>query len=175
MVKRFYCDYCDASYPYSVEARKKHSQGHYHQKLKKLHYDHFKTAKERLEHELQKEKCRNFHSGRQCHYGESCIYSHLTAVDIEHLKMNVLVEEDQTRLAKLPTLQMKGAEPSTEEWTVRMNSKETETGLQPTELIEEYKSKYKLPSCLKENSDIPQSMIPPSLESLMTCSFQDWG
>ncbi|KAK7080591.1 Zinc finger matrin-type protein 5, partial [Halocaridina rubra] len=85
MVKRYYCDYCDASYPYSVEARKKHGQGHFHQKLKKLHYEKFKSSKEKLKYELQREKCKSFHSGRQCLYGNSCIYSHLTATDFENL------------------------------------------------------------------------------------------
>ncbi|XP_068219924.1 zinc finger matrin-type protein 5-like [Palaemon carinicauda] len=173
MVKRFYCDYCDASYPYSVEARKKHDQGHYHQKLKKLHYDNFQTAKERLECELQKEKCRNFHSGRQCHYGESCIYSHLTAADIEHLKKNALIEEENILCLKLPTLQMKGVEPTVEEWKIRLQDK-VETCFQSTEL-QDYTSKCKLPECLQENPNVPPSLIPPSLEDLLTCNFQDWG
>lgn len=43
MVKRYYCDFCDRSFPYSVEGRKKHYNGFQHQQQRTAHYDTFKS------------------------------------------------------------------------------------------------------------------------------------
>ncbi|KAK8385075.1 hypothetical protein O3P69_012105 [Scylla paramamosain] len=54
MVKRYYCDFCDCSYPYSDEVYKKHRTGHHHTKLRRAHYDKFKTLEEeRRERKMQ--------------------------------------------------------------------------------------------------------------------------
>lgn len=175
MVKRYYCDTCDASYPYSVEARKKHSHGHFHQKLKKLHYDKLKTAKEKLKDELQKDKCRNFHTLKRCHFGESCIYSHLTTADIDKLQQDANREEENIRQLKLPTFVKQGKDPpSVEEWKSKLDGQDGKSSTQ-TDMIQEFEIKYKLPDCLKQFSNIPPSLIPPKVESLLSCSIQDWG
>lgn len=175
MVKRFYCDYCDASFPYSVEGRKKHGQGHFHKKLKKHHYDQFKTAKEKLENELQRERCRNFHSGRHCSYGDSCIYSHLTDTDMENLKQEALKEEEVIQQSKLPTFQKRGKEPTLDEWLSKAGVGKGQSHIQSGDIIEEFNIKYKLPACFQDHSNIPPSLIPPSIEDMLSCSFQDWG
>ena len=38
---RYYCNYCDTSFPDSREGRKKHNTGLVHQKLKDAHYKQF--------------------------------------------------------------------------------------------------------------------------------------
>ncbi|KAH9371467.1 hypothetical protein HPB48_022047 [Haemaphysalis longicornis] len=44
MGKRYHCDYCDKTFPDSAGNRKKHLQGTYHMRMKKLHYDAFLDA-----------------------------------------------------------------------------------------------------------------------------------
>lgn len=42
MVKRFYCDYCDKSFPYNTLNRKKHNEGIQHQSLRNAYYNNYK-------------------------------------------------------------------------------------------------------------------------------------
>lgn len=42
MGKRYHCDFCDKTFAYSAQNRKKHVQGVQHQRNRKLHYDSFK-------------------------------------------------------------------------------------------------------------------------------------
>ncbi|KAK8754319.1 hypothetical protein OTU49_015560 [Cherax quadricarinatus] len=174
MGKRYYCDYCDRSLPYSVEARKKHDYGHHHQKLKKHHFDQFKSAREQLQDELSREKCRRFHSGQDCSFGDTCIYSHLTDIDISNLKQQAREEELQLKKLRLPTLVKNGKEPSLESWLSRKEQKVQSTSDYPVEDSTDWELKYTIPpnvvvSCL------PPSLIPPSAESLLQYEFVDWG
>ena len=41
MGKKYYCDYCDTSFPDSLEGRKKHNSGLIHQQMKDAHYNQF--------------------------------------------------------------------------------------------------------------------------------------
>lgn len=41
MGKRYHCEYCNKSFPYTVAMRKKHDAGLVHQKLKDAHYRQF--------------------------------------------------------------------------------------------------------------------------------------
>lgn len=45
MGKKYYCDYCDKSFPDSLEGRKKHNLGLYHQQMKDAHYNQFAGPK----------------------------------------------------------------------------------------------------------------------------------
>ncbi len=42
MGKRFYCDYCDKSFPYNSINRKKHNEGSYHQMMRNAYYSNYK-------------------------------------------------------------------------------------------------------------------------------------
>jgi len=54
MGKRYYCDYCEKSFPYNTQNRKKHNEGSYHQMMKNSYYTKFKgfynTLKPRIEY-----------------------------------------------------------------------------------------------------------------------------
>lgn len=175
MVKRYYCDYCDRSFSYSAEARKKHANGHHHKKLYQLHYEHHKTAKQRLQDELSREKCRRFHLQQKCSFGESCIYSHFIDADILKLKEQAREEDEAVRKSKLPTQVKNGEEPTLETWL----SKRKEHLQSPTDYRMEdtskWEFKYSIPSSLENISYLPPSLIPPSAESLLQSTFQDWG
>ena len=42
MGKRFYCEFCDKSFPSNAENRKKHNEGVQHQKLRVAYYSAYK-------------------------------------------------------------------------------------------------------------------------------------
>nr|XP_045603755.1 zinc finger matrin-type protein 5-like [Procambarus clarkii] len=174
MGKRYYCDYCDRSLPYSVEARKKHDYGHHHQKLKNHHYNKFKSARERLQDELSREKCRRFHSGQDCSFGDTCIYSHLTQIDISNLKQQAMEEEAAVKRSKLPSLVKSGNEPSLESWLSEREQVQSASNY-PMESISKWELKYVIPQALQAMFCLPPSLIPPSAESLLDCDFVDWG
>ena len=42
MGKRYYCDYCDKSFPYNTANRKKHNEGTYHKMARNAYYANYK-------------------------------------------------------------------------------------------------------------------------------------
>ena len=42
MGKRYYCEYCDKTYPYNTQNRIKHNEGSYHQTMKNAYYSDYK-------------------------------------------------------------------------------------------------------------------------------------
>merc|ERR1712189_152789 len=58
MGKKYYCDYCDKSFPDSLEGRKKHNLGLYHQQMKDAHYNQFADSRTKLARELTKGPCK---------------------------------------------------------------------------------------------------------------------
>lgn len=42
MGKRYYCDFCDKTFPYNTANRKKHNEGSYHQMARNAYYSKFK-------------------------------------------------------------------------------------------------------------------------------------
>ena len=48
MGRKFYCDVCNTSFPYSIEARKKHQRGYQHVNASKIHYHNFKSKYKNL-------------------------------------------------------------------------------------------------------------------------------
>ncbi|RXG61630.1 Zinc finger matrin-type protein 5 [Armadillidium vulgare] len=112
--KRYYCDYCDRSLPYSVEARKKHNTGHQHRLVRQAYFNNIKNgindqiicyevrkkwsriadcpcsgASEKFNEETSKSKCKRFFSGQNCAFGANCIFSHKTEPELENLKREV--------------------------------------------------------------------------------------
>ncbi|XP_042881656.1 zinc finger matrin-type protein 5-like [Penaeus japonicus] len=171
MVKRYYCDYCDRSFPYSVEARKKHINGYQHQKLRTLHYNQYKTAKEKLQEESGKEKCRRFYSGQECSFGDACIYSHLTTGDLNKLREEVYQENEAKRSSKLLSEGRNSSEPSLEKWI----SKTLTGGDSATKFNIHDETELEVLFKNRSLASLPPSLILPTPESLLDCNFQDWG
>ena len=44
MGKRYFCDFCEKSFPYNVENRKKHNAGVQHQMNRNAYYSKFKGS-----------------------------------------------------------------------------------------------------------------------------------
>lgn len=103
-MRRYYCHYCDTSFPYSKDGRKRHLTGHNHVKLKQAYYLQFSSAQEQLQATLSKDKCRRFTSGQGCNYGDTCIYSHLTPTEIEPLKRLAEKESVIEEYGNLPSM-----------------------------------------------------------------------
>ncbi|CAL4121658.1 unnamed protein product [Meganyctiphanes norvegica] len=187
MGKRFYCDYCDRLFPYSVEGRQRHINGHHHQKLKKLHYDKFKNPQIRLQDELSKEKCRRFHTGQECTYGDTCMYSHATAADFAELKQKAADAEDALRISKLPSQVLQPIEPTLKDWLEKYKHEETDnhkiievsnsssTFKNGEDVAQYIQHHFKFPPELENISNLPPSLIPMTLDELLDCSFDEWG
>ncbi|CAG8465037.1 6282_t:CDS:1 [Ambispora gerdemannii] len=77
MVRKYYCDYCDRSFPDNAGARKKHLDGAQHQLAVKLHYDSFRNPVELLLENVKRPACRKFQDTGYCQFGLSCRYSHV--------------------------------------------------------------------------------------------------
>ncbi|KAK3867309.1 hypothetical protein Pcinc_027229 [Petrolisthes cinctipes] len=178
MVKRYYCDFCDKSFPYSVEGRKKHYNGFQHQQQRTAHYDTFKSARERLEEEKKREKCRIFHSGKECWFGEACKYSHHTPVTLASLEQQAWQEEKEQRIAQLPSQMQGESEPTLESWLRGCGEKETSATNHNTE------DQLRLWQMTPEASATLQSLLqhlPPSLtppqpsDDWLTYEYPDWG
>lgn len=175
MVKRYYCDYCDRSFPYSVEARKKHINGYQHQKLRTLHYNQFKTAREKLQEELGKEKCRRFHSGQECSFGDACIYSHLTVGDLNKLKEEVYQENEAKQCSQLQSERGDSSEPSLKKWiTKKLEGGDSDPKFSIHDETE-WEVVFKNSSRMQSVASLPPSLIPPTPDSLLECDLQDWG
>lgn len=182
MVKRYYCDFCDKSFPYSVEGRKKHCTGFHHHQQRQAHYDTFKTARERLEEERRREKCRIFHLGKECWFGESCKYSHHTPASLAALEQQVWEEEEQQRLAQLPTQVQGENEPTLEGWLASQGG-EAETTAAPLyrlnteDLAKLWKMAPDASTSLRSLLPcLPPSLAPPQpSEDWLTSDYPDWG
>ncbi|KAG0719206.1 Zinc finger matrin-type protein 5 [Chionoecetes opilio] len=175
MVKRYYCDFCDNSYPYSTEAFRKHRTGHHHIKLRNSHYDKFKNARDRLKDELTKEKCRRFLSGQDCSFGEGCIFSHLTPPGTQALQQQALEEEEQERWTRLPAALREGREVSVEAWLTQRRVPLTSDTLPGPPLHTLPPLNTPLPPTLASAPNLPPSLAPTTLESWLGVEFAQWG
>jgi len=107
MGKKYYCDYCDTSFPDSLEGRKKHNSGLIHQQMKDAHYNQFTDFRTKLNQELAKGPCQRYLRGMLCRFGENCKFSHLNQYEIDVLRNSAQWEETQN--FKLP-IQLRGNE-----------------------------------------------------------------
>ncbi|XP_050696534.1 zinc finger matrin-type protein 5-like [Eriocheir sinensis] len=194
MVKRYYCDFCDRAYPYSVDAFRKHRNGHQHQKLRRAHYDQFKSARERLEDETKREKCRRFFSGQTCSFGDTCVFSHLTQAGSQELQQQAWEEEEEERRMQLPTPIREGREVSVEAWLKQRDTLPIMPSLVPDTLpgpssttrdpashltagpvLMSTSSSSLLSSLPSLPQSLPPSLFPPTMESLLGVEFAKWG
>ena len=71
---------------------------------------------------------------------------------------------------------MKGeTEPAINKWESRLIDHKGQSSHQAVDVVDDFKEKYKLPDKMKEYNTLPPSLIPPSIENLVTCNFEDWG
>lgn len=78
MGRRFYCDYCDKSFPDSLVNRRAHLNGVQHKQARTLHFNNFIGPSEKLAQERSKKPCLSFQWKGVCDYGSTCRYSHMT-------------------------------------------------------------------------------------------------
>ncbi|KAG8185506.1 hypothetical protein JTE90_019761 [Oedothorax gibbosus] len=159
MGKRYYCDYCERSFADGADNRKKHLSGVLHQKLRKAHYDGFKSASQILEENKIKRPCHKFHSGH-CEYGNGCKYSHLTAVDVQNLQHQASLEQARKPLPN----------PDIDAWLkskVLNFNKTTESTFTTKQTS--------LPPTLSTIPNLPPSLVPSKPSELLTAATLQWG
>ncbi|XP_046647150.1 zinc finger matrin-type protein 5-like isoform X2 [Daphnia pulicaria] len=118
MGKKYYCDYCDASFPDSKEGRKKHNLGLVHQRMKEAHFKQFTDSRTKLAQELQKTPCRRYLQGFPCKFGDDCRFSHLLPHEIDHLRYAAEMEE--TACIKFPSQLLKKDQPPIEDFVKKV-------------------------------------------------------
>ncbi|CAH8523603.1 unnamed protein product [Dicrocoelium dendriticum] len=95
---RYYCEYCDKTFPDNSVNRRTHLNGTQHQQARKLHYDQYLSgfrvrsalsglaAQEKYAVESSKKPCIAFVRTGSCNYGVSCKYSHQTPEEMLQLQ-----------------------------------------------------------------------------------------
>lgn len=92
MGKQYHCEYCNKVFADNLGNRKRHLKSNAHQQQRRLHYAALKDPAVILEEEFQKKPCHNFQKGH-CHFGELCIYSHMTPQRIQELQNKVFQKQ----------------------------------------------------------------------------------
>ncbi|ORY99461.1 hypothetical protein BCR43DRAFT_489320 [Syncephalastrum racemosum] len=77
-MKRYYCEFCQCSFPDNKTNRQRHMEGGNHQLNRRLHYDSFKDPAQLIEEYCAKPPCRRFFTQGQCPYSLQCRYSHVS-------------------------------------------------------------------------------------------------
>ncbi|KAI8580221.1 hypothetical protein K450DRAFT_238722 [Umbelopsis ramanniana AG] len=67
---RYYCDYCDCTFPDNAANRKNHMDGSVHQQNKRMYYAENRKSR-------TKPPCKQFMQNQFCEYGPNCRYSHI--------------------------------------------------------------------------------------------------
>ncbi|KAL5112150.1 Glutathione hydrolase 1 proenzyme [Taenia crassiceps] len=76
--RRYYCDYCDTSFPDSLVNRRNHLNGARHVQLRLEYMHQYRDPVEVLAAERCKRPCATYQRTGACQYGVACRYSHLT-------------------------------------------------------------------------------------------------
>ncbi|KAG2178232.1 hypothetical protein INT43_003485 [Umbelopsis isabellina] len=77
MRSRYYCDYCDCTFPDNATNRKNHIDGAVHQQNRQRYYAQHRSLEEVIEESRTKPPCRQFMRDQSCAYGANCKYSHI--------------------------------------------------------------------------------------------------
>ncbi|KAL7641194.1 UNVERIFIED_CONTAM: hypothetical protein RMT77_008332 [Armadillidium vulgare] len=168
--KRYYCDYCDRSLPYSVEARKKHNTGHQHRLVRQAYFNNIKSASEKFNEETSKSKCKRFFSGQNCAFGANCIFSHKTEPELENLKREAIAEYKNNNLPS--QVGRDGKEPSYDHIFFFLERNCNPTMKMVTETISNYDKSHQY---LNSYYPLPPSLQPPTIEDLITSEYNTWG
>ncbi|KAM7540355.1 hypothetical protein Aperf_G00000021566 [Anoplocephala perfoliata] len=91
---RYYCEYCDTSFPDSLVNRRNHLSGARHVQLRREYLRSYEDAGDILAAEQSKRPCINFQRTGSCQYGTSCRYSHLTMEEFLRLQAIARPVED---------------------------------------------------------------------------------
>ncbi|KAG9303554.1 hypothetical protein G9A89_018450 [Geosiphon pyriformis] len=152
MVRKYYCDYCDRSFPDNAEARRKHLDGAQHQTAVKLHYDSYRNPAEILVENARHPPCRKFLETGHCQFGLSCRYSHVPpGIDFSVFDPNLYLSQNPYLLMQQqPQLQKPRPQPQQLQLT-----------------------RYKLPPGLPK--DLPPSLRPPPPSGYDFSNAPQWG
>ncbi|XP_037558581.1 zinc finger matrin-type protein 5-like [Dermacentor silvarum] len=166
MGKRYHCDYCDKTFPDSANNRKKHLQGTFHTRMKRLHYDAFRDAETVFKVESVKKPCRRFQQVGECDYGTACKFSHLSPGELAELAARA---EAEKHAAKLRLSKPLPADVTVIEWThthLKTQEKLPEPFAYQDMIAKQFSSL---------NNSLSRSMQAPTLDDFLACRPNHWG
>lgn len=166
MGKRYHCDYCDKTFPDSANNRKKHLQGAFHTRMKRIHYDAFRDAETIFKVESVKKPCRRFQQTGECDYGTTCKFSHLSPGELAELAAHAEAEKHAAKqCASVPLPKSV----TITEWA----NKHFKT---QEKLPEPFAYKDMIATQLSFfNNNLSISMRAPTLDDLLACRPNHWG
>merc|ERR1711894_799783 len=173
MGRRYYCEYCDKSFSDNPTTRKNHMKGGIHQKNKKIHYDSFREPSVILREEMGKKPCRKFAQG-DCHFGENCLFSHLTEERRHELEAQIVARHEAKKKRS------NAKEPNLDDWLAKRVKKDGDTS-KDSQIKPEPKDTepdvpvFHLPVTLSGYTNLPPSVIPPTPHDMMLPSEAEWG
>lgn len=166
MGKRYHCDYCDKTFPDSANNRKKHLQGAFHTRMKRIHYDAFRDAEAIFKIESVKKPCRRFQQTGECDYGTTCKFSHLSPGELTELAARADAEK---RAAKQCASVPLPKSVTVTEWANRHFKTQEK-------LPEPFAYKDMIATQLSFfNNNLSISMRAPTLDDLLSCRPNHWG
>ncbi|KAA0193416.1 hypothetical protein HAZT_HAZT000220 [Hyalella azteca] len=192
MGRRYYCYYCNTSFPYSREGRLKHCSGHVHARLRARHYEQYETARQRYHTQLSKEKCRKHQSSQGCPFGDECIYSHMTHEQLEMLRLAAQDEAVLEEYGPLPCqLTSSLTCPSTSEeadsliLSIRrrrilqkypfITEPQKRLGTSDDHMQPQSQTKSSKMAELSQYQPLPPSLMPYTLDNLLSEPLPEWG
>lgn len=170
--RRYYCDYCDKTFPDNPVNRRNHSNGIQHKSLRALHYSVFQNPRVTLAEDSKKLPCKTFIKTGECRFGPSCRFSHLTQSDKEDLLARIAEQDSKHRAMSLQ------AERTIDEWMEKWNKKcRDQKGNSDSNAHSV--AQNKLPECIANIPHLPLSLrpeIPPEfLCSSSHLPLPSWG
>ncbi|XP_071945828.1 zinc finger matrin-type protein 5-like [Antedon mediterranea] len=192
MARTYYCDYCQRSFTDNAQNRKKHINGVQHKRMMKLHYDSFKDPETILVEESAKKPCRKFHQTGHCEFHPNCRFSHLNEERLNDLQRQIHEkrnqEEAKKKLIKETKRKVDCDELNIDQWlakrtkvkgeneqtSVTEKNEETETAI-VNKIKEKLKANWSLPPSLQAVISLPPSVIPPTLEDVLSSGEVQWG
>lgn len=178
MGKRYYCEYCARSFPYSADNRKKHINGIQHQREMKLHYDGYRDASAILDEELSKKPCKRYRQQGDCQFGSTCRFSHLTPDDIYYLQQQAKEDKRQKRKRESAVPDIDVDVLNTLITRLSKRSKPDEKTSKEQDRLEEALEVHlwKLPAKIQNYPSLPPSLIPPTIDDILEFGTSStWG
>lgn len=167
MGKQYHCEYCDKFFADNLGNRKRHLKSYAHQQQRRLHYASLKDPAVILEEELKKNPCHNFQKGH-CHFGELCIYSHMTPQKVQELQNKVFQKRQSLAEKEKVTKPEQTGEKLLSEWL-------TKHGLlqKKSNALQEVVQPSRLPPVFEGRIALPQSILVAN-QTAEACD-SNWG